>query len=128
MLIELLCPAWFSSGPLTYEALVIAGMSRFIYRLRESSFLFCRPASPVRHFTQRILPLLDPSTLLEEETLPRCTQGHFYPVQTGAVLLPRYQVIGKLGFGAYSTVWRGRDLKYAHPTTLPMIVPGNNYG
>ncbi|KAM5539165.1 hypothetical protein V8D89_007038 [Ganoderma adspersum] len=34
----------------------------------------------------------------------------FYPVQIGEVLHSRYQVVGKLGHGAYSTVWLCRDL------------------
>lgn len=71
-----------------------------------------RPASPVRQFAQSNIQLLDPNDKIEEETLPWYTQGRFYPVKIGEVFQARYQVIGKLGYGGYSTVWLCRDLKY----------------
>ncbi|KAI9068560.1 kinase-like protein [Trametes sanguinea] len=55
-------------------------------------------------------PLIDPSYLVEEETNPWYDPRDFYPVQIGGVLNSRYHVIGKLGYGAYSTVWLCRDL------------------
>ena len=53
---------------------------------------------------------LDPSRLIEEETLPMYNSQAFYPVRIGQVFQSRYQVVGKLGYGAYSTVWLCRDL------------------
>lgn len=35
----------------------------------------------------------------------------FYPVHLGEVIKARYRVIGKLGYGANSTVWLCRDLQ-----------------
>lgn len=48
---------------------------------------------------------------MEEEQLPFYEPEQYFPVQIGEVFESRYQVIGKLGFGAYSTVWLCRDLR-----------------
>lgn len=42
---------------------------------------------------------------LEEQTLPRFYERHYYPVRIGEVFKDQYRVISKLGYGAYSTVW-----------------------
>ncbi|KAE8352212.1 protein kinase [Aspergillus coremiiformis] len=47
---------------------------------------------------------------IEEETLPFYEHEQYYPVHIGEVFSSRYKVIGKLGYGAYSTVWLCRDL------------------
>ncbi|KAI9842414.1 MAG: hypothetical protein M1837_007159 [Sclerophora amabilis] len=47
---------------------------------------------------------------VEEERLAWYKPTQFYPVRTGEVFNSRYQVVGKLGYGAYSTVWLCRDL------------------
>lgn len=78
--------------------------------------LLQRPASPVRDFTQSNFTLLDSTEKLEEETLSWYTPDSFYPVKIGEVFQSRYQVIGKLGYGGYSTVWLCRDLQSAYPT------------
>jgi len=49
---------------------------------------------------------------VEEETLPDYIASRYYPVRIGEILRDRYQVVGKLGFGATSTVWLARDLRY----------------
>jgi hypothetical protein len=36
----------------------------------------------------------------------------FYPVRIGEIFDSRYKVVGKLGYGAYSTVWLCRNVKY----------------
>ncbi|KAK4545353.1 hypothetical protein LTR36_003533 [Oleoguttula mirabilis] len=43
--------------------------------------------------------------LLEEETLPRYQDWRYYPVRIGDILVNRYEVLGKLGYGASSTAW-----------------------
>lgn len=48
---------------------------------------------------------------IEEETLPDYVASRYYPVRIGETFRERYQVVGKLGFGATSTVWLARDLK-----------------
>ncbi|KAF2161840.1 hypothetical protein M409DRAFT_58907 [Zasmidium cellare ATCC 36951] len=49
--------------------------------------------------------------LVEEETLPHYDPEQFYPVNIGDVLNGKYEVTGKLGFGAYSTSWLCRDIQ-----------------
>ncbi|KAJ5577537.1 protein kinase [Penicillium hispanicum] len=83
-------------------------MLRFTRRLTKS--LFKRPPSPARQFSQRSTSF-DPNEKIEEETLQWYSPDRFYPVKIGEVFRSRYQIIGKLGFGGYSTVWLCRDLK-----------------
>lgn len=48
---------------------------------------------------------------VEEETFPDYLAARYYPVRIGEVFTSRYQVVGKLGYGAFSTVWLARDLR-----------------
>lgn len=57
---------------------------------------------------------IDPSYLVEEETLSGYNPKHYYPVKLGEVLHERYRIIGKLGFGSASIVWLCRDLQNKH--------------
>ncbi|KAK2786958.1 hypothetical protein FQN53_005904 [Emmonsiellopsis sp. PD_33] len=66
--------------------------------------------------------LVDPSVLLEEETIPNYKPQRFYPVRIGQVLNQQYQVVGKLGYGASSTVWLCRDLLGHDYVTLKIYV------
>ena len=50
--------------------------------------------------------------MVEEERLPFYNRDHYYPMRIGEVLKDRYQVVAKLGYGASSTVWLCRDLRY----------------
>lgn len=45
----------------------------------------------------------------EEEALTGCEPSQFYPVHIGQILNSRYRVLGKLGFGASSTIWLCQD-------------------
>ena len=54
---------------------------------------------------------IPPDEKIEEELLPNYLPSRYYPVRIGEVLRDRYQVVGKLGFGASSTVWLARDLE-----------------
>ncbi|KAI0818845.1 kinase-like domain-containing protein [Irpex lacteus] len=49
---------------------------------------------------------------IEEEGLSWYKPDYFYPVKVGQVFESRYEVLGKLGHGAYSTTWLARDLKH----------------
>ena len=51
------------------------------------------------------------SQLIEEETIPDYVAAQYYPTRIGEILKDRYQVVGKLGFGASSTVWLARDME-----------------
>lgn len=61
-----------------------------------------------------------PSTtsLIEEETIPFYKQEQFYPFHIGELLNSRYKILGKLGYGAYSTTWLCRDVQYAEPLSI----------
>lgn len=49
---------------------------------------------------------------IEEEQLEEVLQRHCYlSVDIGDILLSRYQVVGKLGWGITSIVWLVRDLE-----------------
>lgn len=54
----------------------------------------------------------------EEERLPDYESEQFYPVNIGDTINLRYHVIGKLGYGANSTVWFCRNLSYELDTPL----------
>jgi hypothetical protein len=54
--------------------------------------------------------ILPDSQKIEEETLPWFTPDEFYPAHVGEVLNSQYQIVAKLGFGAYGTAWLCRDL------------------
>ncbi|KAM3421860.1 hypothetical protein BST61_g2237 [Cercospora zeina] len=54
---------------------------------------------------------LEPSVVLEEETIRGYKPEHYYPVQIGDLFHDRYRVIGKLGYGSASTVWLCHDLR-----------------
>lgn len=48
---------------------------------------------------------------IEEETIPDYVASRYYTVRIGEIFKDQYQVVGKLGFGASSTVWLARDMK-----------------
>ncbi|KLJ05564.1 hypothetical protein EMPG_10961 [Blastomyces silverae] len=84
-------------------------MDRF---LRLGRRLLSRAPSPLRVIRHDGFTTLDPVVKIEEEKMLAYEKGLFYPVKLGEVLNPRYQVLGKLGFSANSTVWFCHDLKY----------------
>ncbi|PWY65368.1 kinase-like protein [Aspergillus sclerotioniger CBS 115572] len=49
---------------------------------------------------------------IEEETMPDYVASRYYPARIGDILKNQYQIVGKLGFGASSTVWLARDMDY----------------
>ncbi|KAJ5587278.1 protein kinase [Penicillium hispanicum] len=101
-------------------------MLRLTRRLFTQS-LFRRPASPPWQFSQSSIRL-DSIEKLEEETLPWYSQDHFFPVKIGDIFRSRYQVIGKLGYGGYSTVWLCRDLQQHVYVTLKMYERDSAHG
>lgn len=72
--------------------------------LRQKS-LFSRKSSDISSIIT--LPLETPM----EETLSHYKAKQYYPVNTGGVYGARYQVAGKIGYGAYPTSWLCRDLQ-----------------
>lgn len=63
-------------------------------------------------------PRLDPSCLFEEEKSPYYHPDRFYPIKYGEILIGRYQIATKLGFGSSSTVWLARNLNQCVPQSL----------
>lgn len=63
-------------------------------------------------FSNTNFPRIPLDHLIEEETLPDYVASRYYPTRIGELIKERYQVVGKLGFGASSTVWLARDLRY----------------
>ena len=65
-----------------------------------------------------ITPNPDKPTLLsldekiEEETLEDYNADEFYPMRHGDILGKRYEIVFKIGYGGYSTVWLARDKWY----------------
>ncbi|KJZ74356.1 hypothetical protein HIM_04118 [Hirsutella minnesotensis 3608] len=43
------------------------------------------------------------------EDLERYTKGGYHPIEIGNILHDRYEVVDKLGYGGWSTVWLARD-------------------
>ena len=102
-------------------------MAQFLRGLH--SLMRCPPRhrlpSPVRRFSSSTFPVVDGSTLFEEEAMPCWEMGLFYPVRIGEVFKDRYQVLRKMGYGANSTVWMCRDLMYVSwlfPPTRSMLL------
>ncbi|KAJ8131233.1 hypothetical protein O1611_g2390 [Lasiodiplodia mahajangana] len=56
---------------------------------------------------------MDQGKPFEEEQLPWYNPDQFYPVRIGEILNSSYKVLGKLGYGAYSTVWLCRNVRDA---------------
>ncbi len=48
---------------------------------------------------------------IEEETIPYYTPFRYHPVSLGDCFNRRYDVVLKLGYGAFSTVWFAKDKK-----------------
>jgi hypothetical protein len=73
-----------------------------------------------RTFPTDGFPLLPVDKWFEEEGLLGYNAGRYYPVHLDEVFQSRYQVVAKLGFGVYSTVWLCRDLQLN--AQAPMIL------
>lgn len=78
--------------------------------LRRLAGLGRRPPSPPRVFANTNFEKISVDCRVEEETFSDYLSARYYPVRIGEVFFSKYQVVGKLGYGAYSTVWLARDL------------------
>ena len=48
----------------------------------------------------------------EDEGIKEYQVGGYHPVHLGEVLIERYVIIQKLGWGQFSTVWLAKDMKH----------------
>ena len=48
---------------------------------------------------------------IEEEAHDAISKGRYYPVHIGDVIIKKYQIVGKLGFGVGSTVWLANEFR-----------------
>ena len=76
------------------------------------SLTFCRPNHAVA---------VAEGEAIEEQSLPRYHERHYYPVRIGDVFKDQYRVIAKLGYGAYSTVWLAWDQRFANPISSHLV-------
>ncbi|KAK4102677.1 kinase-like protein [Parathielavia hyrcaniae] len=81
-----------------------------------------RPPSPPRVFSNTNFERISAACKIEEETFPGYFAARYYPVRIGDVFVSRYQVVGKLGYGAYSTVWLVRDLAQHRHVALKVFI------
>ncbi|XEU97568.1 hypothetical protein FSHL1_002854 [Fusarium sambucinum] len=68
------------------------------------------------------------SNKVEEETLPDYLPARYYPVHIGEAFVNRYQVVGKLGFGASSTVWLANELRQRCHVALKVFIRSQALG
>ena len=81
------------------------------------------PPLPPRAFQPAKFEVIDPAQLVEEERLPFYNRDDYYPMRIGEILKDRYQVVAKLGYGASSTVWLCRDIRYSkHPVSFTALL------
>lgn len=59
------------------------------------------------------------------EPMERYTEEIYYPVYIGEVLVDRYRVVHKLGWGGFSTVWMAQDLETQKLVALKIGIPGD---
>ncbi|KAJ0415775.1 protein kinase [Aspergillus carlsbadensis] len=100
-------------------------MLRLGRRLSQSFFI--RPTRLARQISQSAV-VLNPNAKLEEETLRWYGPDRFYPVRIGDVFRSRYQVLGKLGYGGYSTAWLCKDLQEHEYITLKVFERDSKHG
>ncbi|EGC45682.1 protein kinase [Histoplasma capsulatum var. duboisii H88] len=95
--------------------------SSFMLQSSPIKFLYTTMSSDMSSpliFTNTSFEIIDPSEKLEEETIPLYNPENYYPAHIGQVLVDRYQIVGKLGYGVTSTVWFGRDLQESRYVSL----------
>ncbi|TPX13086.1 uncharacterized protein E0L32_006512 [Thyridium curvatum] len=79
-------------------------------------------------FSNTNFPRLPTQQRIEEELFPDYVASRYYPVRIGEILKDRYQIVGKLGFGASSTVWLARDLDGRRHVALKLYVHSGSMG
>lgn len=63
----------------------------------------------------------------EDEGLDDYKKGGYHTVYVGEVLIDRYVIMQKLGWGHFSTVWLARDFKYGTYVAIKVQKSANHY-
>ena len=63
----------------------------------------------------------------EDEGMPDYKIGGYHPVHVGEILLDRYIIIQKLGWGHFSTVWLTKDIKYNNYVAMKVQKSAQHY-
>ena len=63
----------------------------------------------------------------EDEGLDDYKKGGYHPIYIGEILIGRYVMIQKLGWGHFSTVWLARDTKYQTYVAIKVQKSANHY-
>ncbi|KAK0629587.1 kinase-like domain-containing protein [Bombardia bombarda] len=87
-----------------------------------------RAPLPPRVYSNLDFERIPESHQVEEERYPDYLAARYYPVRIGEVFASRYQVVGKLGFGAFSTVWLARDLNDHRHVALKVFIRAQAMG
>lgn len=61
------------------------------------------------HFSSVKIQLPEYKWIDDTENLEKYTKGGYHPLQIGDILHHRYEVVDKLGYGGWSTVWLAHD-------------------
>ncbi|KAL5332951.1 kinase-like domain-containing protein [Aspergillus crustosus] len=80
------------------------------------------------NFSNSTFARIPVSQKIEEETLPDYVASRYYPARIGEIFQDRYQIVGKLGFGASSTVWLARDMNHRGYVTLKIFIKSASMG
>ncbi|XP_070696278.1 SRSF protein kinase 3 [Pempheris klunzingeri] len=70
---------------------------------------------------------LDPKDSQDSEDPREYCYGGYHPVQIGETLNRRYQVVSKLGWGYFSTVWLCLDLRLGRRVALKVLKSGAGF-
>ena len=63
----------------------------------------------------------------EDEGMPDYKIGGYHPIHVGEILMDRYVIIQKLGWGHFSTVWLTKDLRYNSYVALKVQKSAQHY-
>ncbi|CAD8188156.1 unnamed protein product [Paramecium octaurelia] len=82
---------------------------------------------PMNEQIEELMDHLDREHDSEDEGMEDYKIGGYHPVHIGEVLLNRYVVIQKLGWGHFSTVWLAKDFKYETYVALKIQKSASHY-
>ncbi|KAF3001346.1 hypothetical protein E8E13_006048 [Curvularia kusanoi] len=95
--------------------------------IRSCRLLLRRPWEPLTFSSTRFAPI-SADNKVEEENLPGYVASRYYPVRISEIFRDNYQVVGKLGYGATSTVWLARDLSKRRHVALKLFIKSESIG